>query len=322
MLYLATDEGIVALDEDGGRDGLGITRIPFRAVSPHPRNSRWLVAASDEQGVFLWDGKEWQAVLRGVAHSVAWRFDGTHVFAGLRGVHLFVSDNEGRAWEEIPAAHAAMKKPGVPDPHISGHPLDILSLLVVRRDLLYLGVEAGGLLRSRDGGRAFEPASNGLHPDIHSLSVDPRNPDIVYAATGHGLYKTIDGGDTWARSDQGIDQLYLAAAFVLPGEGDIVLATGAPDSPRRYNRPGGARAAMFRSEDGGKRWVRVTGGLPESFEHEITAFAADPGSGVRVIAGTLGGEVWESMNAGKSWQLTARGLPGIWGVTFVWTAAL
>lgn len=70
---------------------------------------------------------------------------------------------------------------------IKGHPLDILSLIVPKAEIIYVGIEAGGLLYSGDDGRSFEPRSLGLHPDIHAMAVDAHEPARVYAATGHGF---------------------------------------------------------------------------------------------------------------------------------------
>ncbi|MHC4107660.1 MAG: WD40/YVTN/BNR-like repeat-containing protein, partial [Planctomycetota bacterium] len=64
-----------------------------------------------------------------------------------------------------------------------------------------------GVYRSTDGGATFEHVGLSDSHDIPSLAVDPRNPDVCYvAALGHlwgpnaerGVYKTTDGGETWA----------------------------------------------------------------------------------------------------------------------------
>lgn len=65
--------------------------------------------------------------------------------------------------------------------------------------------DAKGIFKSTDGGETWTRASNGLaiNPDtgqpyyVKAIAVHPTNPDIVLAATGGGLYKSVDGGASW-----------------------------------------------------------------------------------------------------------------------------
>jgi photosystem II stability/assembly factor-like uncharacterized protein len=65
--------------------------------------------------------------------------------------------------------------------------------------------KAKGVFKSTDGGATWFDLSNGLrrNPDtgypyyIKAIIVHPANPDIVFLATGSGLYRSVDGGLTW-----------------------------------------------------------------------------------------------------------------------------
>ncbi|MGA0869051.1 MAG: WD40/YVTN/BNR-like repeat-containing protein, partial [Planctomycetota bacterium] len=77
-------------------------------------------------------------------------------------------------------------------------------------DLWFLASASGGLFRSEDGGDHWTPVFD--EHDGYSLGcvvVDPRNPDVVWLGTGEnthnrstsygtGVYKSLDGGDTWS----------------------------------------------------------------------------------------------------------------------------
>jgi|DewCreStandDraft_3_1066083.scaffolds.fasta_scaffold00158_20 hypothetical protein len=310
MLYLATDEGVLKLNPRGQVARLGPDCMRIRAVAPHPQDPRLLLAASDTNGVFILHKGSWQHAVQGTAHSVVWDPQGIRAYAGLRGPRLFVTDNGGTAWREDLEVRTAIEGPGLPMPHIRGHPLDVLSILVPRPGVVYLGVEAGGVLRWMHN-TGWRPVSEGLHPDIHAMSFDPHSSETLYAATGAGIYRTANEGSSWAPLLEGMDRLYTSAVAVvhIPG---IVLAAAAPDPPPRWNRPGGARAVLFRSTDHGSTWQRIRSGVPEEFGEEVSAIVPDPDTPERVIATVLDGQVLKSDDAGLSWRQIASGLPAIW----------
>ncbi|HWX40939.1 MAG TPA: hypothetical protein VN345_07295 [Blastocatellia bacterium] len=67
---------------------------------------------------------------------------------------------------------------------------------------IYLGGPADGtcssaLKRSIDG-KTFIVQSQGLHADTHAIAIAPSNPSIIYEGNDGGIFKSTDGGDTWA----------------------------------------------------------------------------------------------------------------------------
>ena len=59
-----------------------------------------------------------------------------------------------------------------------------------------VGVEEGGVYRSPDRGRSFEPLDRGVYSDIHCVASDPSDPKKLFVTTGRGFYLST------ARSDQ------------------------------------------------------------------------------------------------------------------------
>jgi photosystem II stability/assembly factor-like uncharacterized protein len=132
-----------------------------------------------------------------------------------------------------------------------------------------------GVYKSTDGGRTF--LHMGLKESHHvgRIVIHPRDPETVYVASqghlwGHtgerGLFKTMDGGRTWARLSGG-----------LPDDGktgcnDVKLDPRDPDilyasfwerlrRPHRFDS-GGPHGGIFKSTDGGRTWTRLSEGLP------------------------------------------------------------
>jgi photosystem II stability/assembly factor-like uncharacterized protein len=65
-------------------------------------------------------------------------------------------------------------------------------VLIDPRDsqVLYVGTEGGGVFESRDGGASWNAINQGLsNLNVFGLAIDPRNPDILYAGGGSGVFK-------------------------------------------------------------------------------------------------------------------------------------
>ena len=127
--------------------------------------------------------------------------------------------------------------------------------------------------RSGDGGATWVPVDAGL-PDlwVPALAVDPRDPNLVYAATlGGGVWKSKDGGQSWSQAGLAGQSIY------------VLLASTVPD--RVYAAVGGR---VFRSDDGGASWQSWSHGLQTSL---VFSLAADPGDPHRIYAATTNG-VW------------------------------
>jgi photosystem II stability/assembly factor-like uncharacterized protein len=326
MLLLATDDGIFQIR---GRSTklLGLKGVAVHSIAVHPYDNSQILAtspAADNHGVFLSPdgGRTFDRSLNGFAHSAAWDPEGLKTYAGLRGVHIWEGDDRGHFWQELDLEE---QRGQLPPPHFTGHPYDILSL-VAQPPYLYFGVEAGGLICSSDGGKSFRLSVHypprgltGPHQDIHSMDTDRRDPRLLYVATGQGFYRTSDGGQSWEERNEGLTTRYLNAITTVYGYPGVVLTGGSPDSPGKWNRPGGARARLFRSFDGGTTWKTVSAGLPAELEGEVGTLISDPTTPGRVLLGTWHNlkvqqgshALYESHDAGESWRLIAQALPPI-----------
>jgi photosystem II stability/assembly factor-like uncharacterized protein len=134
-----------------------------------------------------------------------------------------------------------------------------------------------GVYKSTDGGKTWK--NMGLKETRHvgRIVIHPKNPDVVYvAALGHfwapnkerGVYKTADGGKTWTQvkfinEDTGFvdlamdpenPELLYAATYCVRRDG---FAGGNPKTQT------GPETGLFRTEDGGKTWAKMTKGLPD-----------------------------------------------------------
>jgi photosystem II stability/assembly factor-like uncharacterized protein len=181
------------------------------------------------------------------------------------------------------------------------------------------------MYRSTDGGTTFEHLGLEDSHDILRLAVDPRNPDVCYAAAmGHlwgpnetrGLYKTDDGGKTWTKVLSDGPDAGCCEVMVDPKSPDTVYA--ALYDRRRTNwsfRSGGDKGGLYRSTDAGKTWTKLTKGLPvKTGRIGLDVFLADPKKLIAVVESTdtgansirddrmRGGGVFRSDDGGDTWR--------------------
>jgi photosystem II stability/assembly factor-like uncharacterized protein len=74
---------------------------------------------------------------------------------------------------------------------------------------------SGALIRSTDQGKKWRALNGVLSVSVNSLAVDPTDSSRLYAATSHGLLRSSDGGETWSRANDGIDQSNTYVGMVV-----------------------------------------------------------------------------------------------------------
>jgi photosystem II stability/assembly factor-like uncharacterized protein len=172
--------------------------------------------------------------------------------------------------------------------------------------------EGSGIWHSTNGGTTWKHAGLDDAGSISSISLDPRDPrTVVVGVLGHifrdgamrGIYVTHDGGAHWART------LYLGPSS---GVSQVVRVPGRPQTlfagVWQFRRQpwmmtsGGPRGGLFRSNDGGTTWQKLSGnGLPAGLTGRI-GIAAASGGRVYAIIQSKEGELWRSDDDGNSWR--------------------
>ncbi|MBK6723882.1 MAG: hypothetical protein IPG58_11660 [Acidobacteria bacterium] len=137
-----------------------------------------------------------------------------------------------------------------------------------------------GVYKSMDGGKTWKNMGLEKTLAIARVVIHPTNPDIVWvAATGNlwgaspdrGVYKTTDGGKTWAHVLKVNDDTG-ATELVIDHESPSVLYAGMYQRRRTvfgFNGSG-AHSALYKSVDGGETWKMVTNGMPYNTENAPT----------------------------------------------------
>jgi len=316
-LILATPQGICRLSLHGERS-IGPLERPLdgEQIEAVVRDRAGTIYAGSDAGkIFRSEdsGSKWDLIFHSfpsanrlwalAAHPVRPQ----EIYAGLEPASLWISRNGGEYWDELvglrdhPAAEQwHFFEPMLP--HVRAIAFD------AKGEQIYVGIEEGGILLSRDGGGSFENKSKGVNEDIHFLKSVPDEPDHLFALTGGGLFRSRDGGHRWVKVTRGLHRWYLIPLHFV-GNSPGVLCLGAGNTSPSAWKTRGADAALYRSDDGGESWGLAEGPFPlRGMPTSIVADISDPD---RLFAGTTDGVLLRSDNGGKRWEIAAEKLPRI-----------
>jgi hypothetical protein len=265
-LILASEQGVVICERDG--DAWSESARGLRdqhATSVIAREGVILVGT--ENGIFRSEdeGKTWEEVSSGLtSRHVRWMAYHPDVsdleFAGTEPANIFVSHHGGDSWRSCPEVAQLRDQFGWSLPY--SPEAGCVRGFAFHGKRVYAAVEVGGVLVSDDGGETWQLAegSDGkpnlagppepfIYPDVHSLEVHPSSPDLIYAPTGGGFYRSNDGGKTWKL----FYDCYCRAVWVDPQNPDHMIL-GPADGVDRNGR-------IEESRDGGETWSRASNGL-------------------------------------------------------------
>jgi photosystem II stability/assembly factor-like uncharacterized protein len=303
-LYAATGDRIVRLDEANGgwiaELCLGGGGAQCLAVDPNDADT--LYAGLREQGVWRTEdgGRRWVDCALPVVgvFSLAVSPGGGSVYAGTEPSRLFRSDDRGESWRELEGLLDLPSRPtwSFPPRPWTSH-VRWIAPSPHEADLILVGIELGGLMRSSDGGATWQDHRPGAQRDVHSLAWHPHVHDRAYEAGGGGAAYSKDGGDSWQPADDGRDRHYAWSVAVDPDDPELWYVS-ASTGPFAAHGRGEPQACIYRRR-AGEPWSALAGGLPEPLPAMPYALVAGDG---RLFAGLADGQIWESRDRGDSWR--------------------
>jgi len=167
----------------------------------------------------------------------------------------------------------------------------------------YGGVTSG-LYRSTDGGDTWEQLTNGLPPSDEQrgrigIAVSPSNPEIIYTTyttnvitnVFDGIYKSLDGGDSWFRvddNDSEFNQVFSSFGWFF---GNIRVAPNNPDTVFVLG------LLLYRSTDGGVSWTAIN----DNMHVDQHGLEIHPQNSDFMVAGNDGG-LYISQEGGFNWE--------------------
>ena len=265
-LILATERGIVTCERDGDEWQEASRRLDDQHVTSLSAHGDMILVGT-ENGIFQSDdgGQTWNEACNGLtARHVRWMAFHPDVsglaYAGTEPANIFISHDSGDVWRACPevAQLRDQFKWSLPYSPEAG----CVRGFAFHGSRVYAAVEVGGVLVSDDNGETWQLAegSDGkpdlagppepfVYPDVHSLEVHPSSPDLIYAPTGGGFYRSSDSGRTWKL----FYDCYCRAVWVDSQDPNHMIL-GPADGVDRNGR-------IEESRDGGETWSLASNGL-------------------------------------------------------------
>jgi photosystem II stability/assembly factor-like uncharacterized protein len=292
-------------------------------------------------------GKTWEKVMDGdVRTFTVDPHDERVVYMGIGPIRLFRSEDGGKSWEpldgmldlpdeakkkwDVPPRLRGIEKPHVR--HIFIHPDD--------QNLLFVLLEHGGVLQSRDRGKSWEDRSQGIdYVDMHYIENYPGSKERYYVSSARGFFRSDDCGGQWQPAENGMPwadtplYCYSHEWHFLPGDSPRMVVCGARGSPGVWSREKtDPKGHILLSDDGGGHWRITTRGverenpwMPWVLLHHPTdsnALFCGMGDGARGYGFDPKqrgkGAFYLSRDRGESWEPVLQEMPSI---LTAWVAA-
>ena len=218
------------------------------------------------------------------------------------GDGMYRSTDQGRTWSRIGLTNSKQISA------VRVHPTNPDYAYVAVLGDRWKGTPDRGIYRTMDGGKTWTQLLKGENATSGAvdLSMDPTNPRILYAAmwdferkpwfvrsggAGSGIWKSLDGGETWNRLSEGLPKLM--------GKIGVTVSPANPD--RLYAIVEAENGGLYRSDDAGKNWRMMTGDrLIQTRSWYYMNVTADPKNAD--VVWVMNAPVMRSIDGGRTFQ--------------------
>jgi photosystem II stability/assembly factor-like uncharacterized protein len=152
------------------------------------------------------------------------------------------------------------------------------------------------VFRRKIGEDRWELMSKGLPEETHvqAITVHPTSPDVVYAGTQNGPYRSVDRGERWERLPFPEEALQVWSILVHPGDPRTLLAGTSP-------------VGIYRSDDEGASWRKLPNArqverVKMPFACRVMRIAIDPTRPDHIYAALEVGGAMRSLDGGETWS--------------------
>ena len=270
------------------------------ALQSHPRRPTEILAGTDS-GLYRLDvfQSRWTRVPSPMDDLEVWYIafsprDPDLLLCGTRPAALFRSEDGGATWQKAQA--------GFPDtcPFVLVPRVTKIQFDPENPDLVWAGLEVGGVWRSHDAGRSWRQTSSGLvSEDVHDVGLVRNGGRTLLAATNQGLHRSSDDGESWELAPIESDSQYTRT--VVPradGSGVVFLGNG--------DGPPGSWGRLQRSRDFGQHWEDAR--LPGKVQSTAWQVAVNPDDPNLIFVASALGQYYRSTDGGDSWVELPRRL--------------
>ena len=290
---------------------LALSLIPFQAQAQRRKSK-----AAKAPDAALYSGLEYRELgpFRGGRSAAVTGVAGKPnlFYMGATGGGVWKTTDAGTTWENISDG-------------FFGGSIGAIAVAPSDPNIIYVGggevtlrgnVSSGyGMYKSSDAGKTWQHIGLPESKHIPRVRVDPRNPDIVYAAVlgniykptqERGVYKSTNGGKTWKKTLFANENAGAVDLIIDPNNAQVLYATTWRVNRTPYSlNSGGEGSKMWKSTDAGENWTEIS--TNKGFAKGtlgIMGVAVSPVQPDRVWAMVENkdqGGLYRSENGGESW---------------------
>jgi photosystem II stability/assembly factor-like uncharacterized protein len=211
-------------------------------------------------------------------------------------------------------------------PAAYGGRIDDIEAVPGNPSIIFVGTASGGVFKSVNNGVTWAPVfdRDASALSIGDIAIAPSDPNVIWVGTGEangrqssswgdGVYKSLDGGETWKRAGlENSEQIGRIA--IHPKNPDIVYVAAMGHLWGKNEQRG-----LYRTADGGKNWQKVLSINEDTGVGDVaidrdgrTLFAAAYQRRRRAwgfVGGGPGGGLFRSLDGGDTWEKLTKGLP-------------
>ena len=276
-------------------------------IAVHPEQPKRLFVGSFSDGLFCsTDGGEnfeqigHDMIAGAITHVTIDPSDPETILCGTEPSAIYRSTDAGRTWKKMDGLTAVPSAdhwsfPPRPDTH---H-VRWVEIAPDDPDRWYVGIEAGALVMTTDGGETWIDRPSGSRRDNHTLATHAAVPDRIYSAAGDGYAESTDGGETWQEMLDGLDHRYVWGLAVDPGNPDTRIVSAASGASQAHGHQR-AESYLYRRQ-GNEQWHRVQSDSLQTGSGIPRAVLTNGTGAGSFIAATSQG-VFSSHTAGDTWE--------------------
>ena len=317
--------GIFFKSNDGGMTWIETGFGPLGSNSGHPIDIA--VDPNDENTVYVDSyiggvfkttdaGKTWITDAFGYSGAetkwVAVSPDGKKVFASGRS-GIFLSEDKGINWLPVGLGDVVLDELEAIAPHPTDNNIILLGDSQNAQSSIFLSTDGGMVWKTVF---MLEGITDSSARDLTGAIVftdikwSKSNPNIAFASSvkqslyhdfedsiGWGVFKSTDGGMTWANKQNGIPGLKNTWSIDIDPNDEKIVYAATHDS------------GIVKSTDGGETWTQINNGLGDV--KTFRSISICPANTQVVLTGNEGGQIFRTEDAGKNWQIVSSDLkPG------------
>jgi len=271
-------------------------------------------------------GITWQRKINGINDKETWSIsvdpnNNDVLWVGTNSGEIYKTTNAGETWVRKKDASGTIENP-------LSDTIYTIEIDPFNSNNILAGSRHGNLFKSEDGGNNWETMHNedGLTITgvISDITYDPNNEGIIYLTSGffdvwdfvgNGIYKSIDGGESWERLENGLeDKTQFGDLVIDPSDSNVIYAANGMET--NGDVIGEDQAYLYRSENAGETWERIDIGNQIGERFTLNSVVVHPTNSDRIYVLGQDQRILISEDKGETWELIKDS--GIIGIgTFV-----